>query len=218
MLPIQVQFQIHRFTMRGNFPIGLFFILLAIQLNLQAQHPETLPYGDEDFLYREESAEIPMEIFERYSDLRNNPLNINCATPDQLAESGLFSPFQVHILINYREKYGNLYSVYELASLTGFRALLLQEIAPYLTVGPCIENKYKGSDKHLILLNVGKIFPKAEGYGDGRVLYSTIEEGSKDIYLDKLYELDIQLKLDGTDYNKDAVISFISKDRTKTIL
>ncbi len=214
MLPIQVQFQIHRFTMRGNFPIGLFFILLAIQLNLQAQHPETLPYGDEDFLYREESAEIPMEIFERYSDLRNNPLNINCATPDQLAESGLFSPFQVHILINYREKYGNLYSVYELASLTGFRALLLQEIAPYLTVGPCIENKYKGSDKHLILLNVGKIFPKAEGYGDSTKIksgsgYSGIG-GRTDVRIKSRMGNSLSM---GLTYEKDAGERFLFNNR-----
>ncbi len=96
-------------------------------LSLFAQHPEIPHVGEEEFLYQEESSEIPLEIFERYADLSSTPLNINCASPDQLAESELFSPYQIHTLLKYREKYGDLYSILELASV--IISLILSDFA-----------------------------------------------------------------------------------------
>ena len=64
----------------------------------------------------------------------------------------------------------------------------------------------------------GYILAKSEGFENSEYLYSTIEEGSVDIILDKLYERDINLKLDGKDYNKNAIISFISDKSSKTIV
>ena len=158
--------------MHGNFSIGFSIISLAVPLSLFAQHPEILHFGEEEFLYQEETSEIPLEIFERYADLKINPLNINCVSPDQLAESELFSPYQIHTLIHYREKYGDLYSILELASLNGFRVSRLQEISQFLTVGPCIKKENKGRVKHMILLNAGKIFPKSKGFADSSEINS----------------------------------------------
>ncbi len=60
---------------------------------------------------------------------------------------------------------------------------------------------------------------RAEGYKDAKDLYSTTESGSVDVLLDKLYELGIELKLDGKNYNNDAIISFISEGiDSKTIV
>ncbi len=55
----------------------------------------------------------------------------------------------------------------------------------------------------------GYIVAKAEGFEDAKYLYSTTVSGSVDIILDKVYEMDIELKLDGSSYNGDAMISFI---------
>jgi hypothetical protein len=64
----------------------------------------------------------------------------------------------------------------------------------------------------------GFLFAKAEGYEDARVQHSTIEEGNVEIFLDKLYDVGVNLKLDGKDYNKDAIIYFIGEESQKTIL
>jgi len=65
----------------------------------------------------------------------------------------------------------------------------------------------------------GIISANAEGYKDASVVQSTINSGSVDIILDKLYELDVELRLDGDYYNQDAVISFIKEDEgSKTVL
>ena len=63
----------------------------------------------------------------------------------------------------------------------------------------------------------GYITAKADGYQDAKIMYSTIENGSLSIYLNKLYDTNIQLKLDGQNYNKEAVIYFVSDDSSKTV-
>ncbi len=64
----------------------------------------------------------------------------------------------------------------------------------------------------------GYILVKAEGFEDAKYLYSTTKSGSADIILDKLYELNVNLKLDDKDYAKDAIISFISDKSSKTVV
>ena len=88
----------------------------------------------EELLYQDESSEIPIEFYEEKIDLIAQPVNLNRANPEQLEASGLFTPFQIHMLLKYRSEFGTLYSVFELAGLTGFRMARLREIAPYLTV------------------------------------------------------------------------------------
>jgi hypothetical protein len=64
----------------------------------------------------------------------------------------------------------------------------------------------------------GFINVRADGYREESVMYSTNEEGGLSIVLTKLYDLPIQLKLDKQNYNKDAIISFVSDDYSETIV
>lgn len=63
----------------------------------------------------------------------------------------------------------------------------------------------------------GYVLASADGYKTAKYLFSTIDSGSVDVLLDKLYTKAIQLKLDGVNYNGDAIINFISGDTTKTV-
>jgi len=150
--------------MPGKKLIFIWLLALRVQGILQAQEPLISPIPDEDFLYREESKTVPHEIFERYADLLADPVNLNSASPEVLGESGLFTPYQVHNLIRYRERYGNLYSVFELAVLPGFRKSRLIKIAPYLTVDTGKQVRPDKKNQHLIMLNLGKVLPEADGY------------------------------------------------------
>jgi len=58
----------------------------------------------------------------------------------------------------------------------------------------------------------GDIVVKALGYKDKRYQFSTVEQGSVDIILDKVYEMNVDLKLGNVNYNGQATISFISSD------
>jgi len=64
----------------------------------------------------------------------------------------------------------------------------------------------------------GDVIVESEGYKNARYEYSTINKGSVDIIMDKLYDVDVNLKLDGKDYNENATISFVSEEGTETIV
>ena len=64
----------------------------------------------------------------------------------------------------------------------------------------------------------GYILARADGFEDASQLYSTTNAGSVNIILDKLYEMNIELKLDGRSYTGSAIINFISDDSSKTIV
>ena len=64
----------------------------------------------------------------------------------------------------------------------------------------------------------GFILARAEGYKDTKYLYSTTQEGSVDVVLDKLYELEVDLNLNNIDYDGEAIISFISDDSSSTVV
>ena len=64
----------------------------------------------------------------------------------------------------------------------------------------------------------GYILTKAVGFEDAKYLHSTMQTGSVDIILDRVYEMNIELKLGGKDYNRDAIINFISDKSSKTVV
>jgi len=63
----------------------------------------------------------------------------------------------------------------------------------------------------------GFIVAKADGYSNKRYLFSTISLGSADIVLDKLYNVDINLKVDGQNTSDFGIISFNSAETTAVV-
>ena len=64
----------------------------------------------------------------------------------------------------------------------------------------------------------GYVIAKAEGFVDSKYLLSTISPGSLTVIMDQLHDTNIELKLDGISYNKDAIITFVSDQSSKTIV
>ncbi len=65
----------------------------------------------------------------------------------------------------------------------------------------------------------GYITASAPGYEDSRKILSTTEEGSIDILMDKNYEKEIELNVDNSVYDKEAIINFISeKGSSETVV
>jgi hypothetical protein len=102
------------------------------------QIPEDFEILAEDRAALEEQFDPDTRVLEERTDLLHAPLDLNMATEELLEGSRLFTPFQIHVLLDYREKYGPLYSIYELASLPGFSLPCLEEISGYITTGPAI--------------------------------------------------------------------------------
>ena len=64
----------------------------------------------------------------------------------------------------------------------------------------------------------GYVIARAEGFVDSRYLFSTVNSGSIDVIMEKLYTIDVGLNLDGVGYNGDAIITFVSEGSSKTVV
>jgi hypothetical protein len=58
----------------------------------------------------------------------------------------------------------------------------------------------------------GYLLAKAEGYKDEKYFVSTVDSGTANIVMDKLYEKNVELKIDGSFYSGNAIISFVSEN------
>jgi hypothetical protein len=65
--------------------------------------------------------------------------------------------------------------------------------------------------------NNGFIVARANGYQETEYLHSTISEGSASIIMNKLYEMNVNLKLNGQNYNSQAIIYFNSPSNSRTV-
>ncbi|MCA9487374.1 MAG: hypothetical protein KC516_00240 [Nanoarchaeota archaeon] len=64
----------------------------------------------------------------------------------------------------------------------------------------------------------GELIITADGYKDSSSIYSSVNEGSISIFLDKEYSKEIVLKKDGQVYNGNAIVTFNSLEDSQTIL
>ncbi len=63
----------------------------------------------------------------------------------------------------------------------------------------------------------GFVVAKAEGFEEARYQYSTTQTGSVDIIMNKLYDLNLALKLNGVNYNGNAMIYFESEGNSQAV-
>lgn len=69
-----------------------------------------------------EIEELSEEEMERFRSLAAHPLDINAAGRSRLASSGLFTPFQLEALMEYRNDTGDILSWTEFSLVSGFSA------------------------------------------------------------------------------------------------
>ena len=86
------------------------------------------------FLGLSSEDEISDEELERFADLLRRPLHINMLSRSRLASSGLFTGYQVAALLDYRERFGNIMSFTELATVDGFSRQYVELIRPFITL------------------------------------------------------------------------------------
>ncbi len=108
-----------------------------------------------------------------------NPLNINSASHDQLSQLHLLNDIQIERLIEYRDKYGPVLSIYELNAVNGLHPEILERMEPFVRFGPQDEDpltfqQVLNYGRHEMLLRTLGTLQKAKGYlkkEDGTVPY-----------------------------------------------
>jgi hypothetical protein len=63
----------------------------------------------------------------------------------------------------------------------------------------------------------GFVIARADGFQETKYQYSTTQQGSLNIIMNKIYNIDVNLKLDNTNYNGDAIIYFNSESDSKVV-
>ena len=78
--------------------------------------------------------ELDSQEVERLSDCLRNPLHINLAKVSDFERIGIFTPYQIASIMDYRSRHGNICSLSELAYVDGFNQVLVQALAPFISL------------------------------------------------------------------------------------
>lgn len=160
--------------MPGKAYICLLLAWTWSQQSLDAQQAPSTLQQMEDLLYRDEASIIPEQVLELYERTESGPIYLNRATEEQLEDSGLFTSYQLYQLIRYREKYGVIYSIYELLAIPGFRESKVHELVPFLVLTSGITPPGKKSLRQMVLADVGKTWPQKSNLYAGSPLKTTL--------------------------------------------
>ncbi len=109
-------------------------------------------------------------MMEDLIDLTGKPVNLNKASEEDLEGIPFLSAQQRKSLAAYIQSYGEVVSVYELATIPGFDSTLIGKIEPYIlivqvykTPSPSPRNLIRYGH-HDLLVRYGELFPQAAGY------------------------------------------------------
>jgi hypothetical protein len=92
------------------------------------------------------------EVIDDLTYLSLHPLSINKATKEELLKLHFLSELQINDLLDYRNRTGQIYSLYEMAAIDGYYPDLLQKLKPFISF-EIVETKstYKKSDNDLLI-------------------------------------------------------------------
>lgn len=132
--------------------VCLIIAILLIVDTLRAQDP-AIQQPLEDLMESmgqepDENADF-QEISDDLTYLNQHPLTINSASKEELQRLHFLSDIQIDDLIEFRTKTGQIYSIYEMASIEGFNPELLQKLEPFISFefqGNTYKNKKSNND------------------------------------------------------------------------
>jgi len=157
---------------RINFPVFLFcFLLLRVVPVFGQTFDEELIEGLVEALPEDEEQTGYSVWVEELQSYRQNPLNINTADREQLNLLRVLSDYQINQLLNYREKYGRLYSIYEFQVIDGIDRALAESIKPFIRFGASAEARFRPRNaikygKHNVFMRMGGTLETPRGYID----------------------------------------------------
>jgi len=100
----------------------------------------------------DESNEDIQEIIDDLTYINHHPIAINLASPEDLRQLHFLNELQINDLIDYRTKSGQIYSIYEMASVEGYSFDLIEKLMPFITFEIYeAKSTYKKSDNDLII-------------------------------------------------------------------
>lgn len=109
-------------------------------------------------------------ILEELALFRENPLNLNTATEDELRDLRLLNDVQIINLISYRQQAGPLLAIYELQVVPGFDMATIRRILPFVSIDARLDdfnvplNRMLAQGKNEFFLRWQRILEEQRGY------------------------------------------------------
>ncbi|MCF0072619.1 helix-hairpin-helix domain-containing protein [Dyadobacter sp. CY261] len=107
------------------------------------------------------------ELFEGLLQLYASPLDLNAATPDDLAATFILSEIQLRSFFEYRTIAGALLSLYELQAVPGFDLATIRRLLPFVTISTkavAIRDALKNPGQHFVMFRSGKLIERQKGF------------------------------------------------------
>lgn len=155
---------------KNYIPVILSVIFMTWPVNTYAQKitiEEELAGEYMENNYPESEIEHMIEML---SDLRENPVNLNSCTKDELSSIFFITEFQAMSIVAYRNEKKQFMSKYELEFVTGFNRELAFRIYPYVYAGKknernqSIRTGYLQNGRQMVLTRAQSIFERQNGY------------------------------------------------------
>lgn len=157
--------------------ISLLIILFSPLILIAQKTPDKENFSIEEFVEQiAESSDEELDYTTIYEDLYNlldNPVNLNTATYEEFEKLYILTEYQIKSLLLYRNRYGNLLTLYELQFVDGFDYEMISNILPFLTISEEREevqinprNAIKYGN-HQLFLRTTNILEEQEGYTRG---------------------------------------------------
>jgi hypothetical protein len=109
-------------------------------------------------------------LVENLKYYQDHPLNLNTATREELEDMLLLSEIQVDNLLQHRNRFGPLMSIYELQTIDGFDLVTINKILPYVRVADMSSaghfnfHEMFANGKNEIIIREQRILEQEKGY------------------------------------------------------
>lgn len=150
--------------------VFIVFMMLVGTPDVVFGQVESIDEAIEKYAEAQELQRDYSELADELSEHQRRPVNLNTTKPAELNEIPMLSTRQLSALINYRNTYGEIFTLYELQSIPGFDSAFIMKIEPYVTILPAssaprftIGNLIK-LGRHDLLMRIGQDLPASAGY------------------------------------------------------
>jgi len=117
-----------------------------------------------------EDSDIDLTVFlEDLYFFLENPLNLNIAEFDDLNKLHLLTDVQIVAIINYRNKFGQFLTIYELAAIPELDAEVIEMLIPFVRVDAVVKDNFKRKyaftqGRNELLLRYERVLEQKAGY------------------------------------------------------
>jgi len=160
--------------MKATLPPVIMLTCLVMQLS--AQRPDSLQEAGramirQQYEFLEADMDEPYTLDDLTADLEyylEQPLNLNAAEREELRQLVFLNDVQIRNLLDYRKKYGQFYTIYELKEIEGFGRNTIEKIAPFVMLAPYQRSRITASSllhgRHELVLRYRRRLTSAAGY------------------------------------------------------